>query len=203
MQSPIDVVAAPERAAALLDPTRMAILELLGEPDSAAGVARELGLPRQRVAYHVRELEKRGLVEHVEDRRKGNCVERVMRAVARRFVIAPQALGALAVDPEDIEDRFSSAYLAAVSARTLGEVAVLREQAEDAGKRLPTLTLESNVRFASPADQQAFARDLAQCFTELAARYHDAESARGRSFRFTVSGYPTPSRSDSSGGTSS
>lgn len=192
MLSAVELVAAPERAAALLDPTRVAILERLGEPGSATGVAREMGLPRQRVAYHVRELEKKGLVEHVEDRRKGNCIERVVRAVARRFVIAPQAVGALAADPRDVEDRFSSAYVAAVAARTLADVAVLREQAGEAGKRLPTLTLEADVRFASPREQQAFARDLAQCFTELVARYHDADGADGRSFRFTVAGYPTP-----------
>src|SRR5579862_8354674 len=79
---PIEVVQGPERAAALLDPVRLRILEGLAEPDSAAGVARRLGLPRQRVNYHLHELEKHELVRFVEERRKGNCVERIVRATA-------------------------------------------------------------------------------------------------------------------------
>jgi hypothetical protein len=37
------------------------------------------------------------------------------------------------------------------------------------GKRLPTLTLESDVRFRSPGEQKAFAEELAQAFAALVA----------------------------------
>jgi len=60
-----------------------------------AGLARKLGLPRQRLNYHLRALEDAGLVELVEERRKGNCFERLLRATARSFVISPEALGVL------------------------------------------------------------------------------------------------------------
>ena len=78
MQQAISVIAQTEPAAALLNPLRMRILALLREPDSAAGVARRLELPRQRVTYHVRALEDSGLLRNVGERRKGNCVEKLM-----------------------------------------------------------------------------------------------------------------------------
>ena len=59
----IGVLNSTAQAATLLDPLRLEILACMREPDSAAGVARALGLPRQRVNYHVVELEKAGLLE--------------------------------------------------------------------------------------------------------------------------------------------
>ena len=83
--APIQVIQSADTAATLFSPARMRILEHLSKPDSAAGVARRLELPRQQIGYHLRELEQAGLVELVEERRKGNCIERVVRtAIASR-----------------------------------------------------------------------------------------------------------------------
>src|SRR5512134_4167603 len=79
----LDVITSADRAAVLLDPLRMRLLAELREPDSAAGLARRLRLPRQRVNYHVRELEKQRLVELVGRRRRGNCTARLLRATSR------------------------------------------------------------------------------------------------------------------------
>ena len=40
-----------------LHPLRLQILSELTEPESAAGLARRMGVPRQQVNYHVRQLE--------------------------------------------------------------------------------------------------------------------------------------------------
>ncbi|MGZ3447389.1 MAG: winged helix-turn-helix domain-containing protein, partial [Myxococcaceae bacterium] len=74
-QVAIEVVDAAGTASALIDPARIRILSALREPDSAAGVARALGLPRQRVGHHVRALEAAGLLTCIGERRKRNCVE--------------------------------------------------------------------------------------------------------------------------------
>lgn len=191
-QQAVQLIDDPETAAVALQPARLEILEALREPDSGAGVARKLGLPRQRVGYHLRELEKRGLVRHVEDRKRGNCVERIVQATARYYLVSPSALGPMAADPGAIRDRFSSAYQVAVMARTLRDVAELQGLARDAGKKLPTLTLQTDVRFANAAAQGAFAEELANALAALVARYHDAAAERGRTFRFTVAGHPAP-----------
>lgn len=193
----VDVIEDAGNAATLLqDPLRLRILERLREPDSATGVARALDLPRQRVHYHVKELEKRGFVREIGRRKKGNCVERLLRATARRYLVSPRTLGEVAPDPEELRDRFSSSYLLSASARTIQEVALLREAADQVGKRLPTLTLETEIRFASPADQQAFAEEVLAFFQEMAGRYHDDGAPGGRPFRVAFTGHPAPRRSE-------
>ncbi len=189
----------PEQAATVLHPERRRILETLGgSPDSAAGLARQLGVPRQRLNYHLRELEKEGLVEAVLERRRGNCTERIVRAVARTYVISPEVLGALGAgdDPELARDRFSASYLIAASARTIRDLAALGPRAEVAGKRVATLTLETEVRFKDAADRAAFADELATALGRLTAKYHDADAPAGRTFRFIVGGHPAHTEVD-------
>ena len=196
--APLHVVRHAEGATTLLHPLRLRLLHELKEPDSAAGLARRLRIPRQKLNYHLRQLESEGLVEVVGTRQKRGCVERLMRAVARSFVIDPATLGTIAGDPATVEDQVSSAYLVAVAARTIRELAALRERAEQGGKRLPTLAIQSEIRFTSPAAQHAFASELTKALAELTAKYHDGTSTSGRTFRLIAGSYPRPA--DSSGG---
>ncbi|HUF34298.1 MAG TPA: helix-turn-helix domain-containing protein [Gemmatimonadales bacterium] len=193
---PLEVVRHAGPAAVLLDPTRQQLLAHLREPDSASGLARRLRLPRQRINYHLRTLEEAGLVELVEERRKGNCLERVVRATAQAFLISPEALGAVAPTAELAADRLSSAYLMAAAGRTIRDLAVLEGRARKAGKRIATLTLEADVRFASAASRAAFAEELAEAVARLAARYHDDKAPNGRRFRLLAAVHPAPGKDD-------
>lgn len=190
---PVHVIEDGDRAASVLHPLRLKILAELGEPDSAAGLARRLGIPRQKLNYHVRQLEAQGLLERVGERKVRNCTERLVRAVARSYLISPATLGDLAVDPASIRDRASSAYLVAVAAQVIREVAEQRERARGGGKRLPTLTLQADVRFASPEQQHAFATELSQAVARLVSKYHDEDEPHGRRFRVIAGSYPAPS----------
>ena len=181
----------PEDVAVLLPPPRIKLLEELQSPDSAAGLSRRMGIPRQKLNYHLRELENAGLVELVEERKRGNCVERVLRASARRYVISPEVLGGLGGDPREIRDHFSSSYLVSGAARAIRDVAEMRELAEEAGQRLATMTIESEVRFADAAHRNSFAKELSDAVAHLIVKYHDAESAEGRAFRLLLAAYPS------------
>lgn len=189
--SSLGIVQQLSQAAALLDPLRMRILENLREPDSASGLARKLGLARQKLNYHVRELEREGFLEQVGEKRKGNCVERMVRTTASAYLLDPSLLGALGIDPEKVEDRLSSAYLMAVAAKALREISALRSRSEKAGKRLATITLQTEIRFASAADRNAFAEELARSVGYLTAKYHNEKAEGGRQFQFFLGGYPT------------
>jgi DNA-binding transcriptional ArsR family regulator len=187
----LDVVHDPGRAAVVLDPLRLRMLgELRDEPDSASGLARRLRLPRQKLNYHLRELEKEGFVELVEERRKGNCIERLVQATARAYVIDPGIMGSLGIDPGEFQDRFSAAYLVAVAAKTIRDVAHLRQKAEKAGKRLATFTLQTEVRFASAAERAAYVEELTAAMARLAAKYHNEQAEGGRRFQFVLGAYP-------------
>ncbi|MFQ5890028.1 MAG: ArsR/SmtB family transcription factor [Gemmatimonadota bacterium] len=188
----VEVLRDPDRAAALLDPQRRRLVEALREgPDSASGLARRLGESRQRLNYHLRALEDAGLVQLQEERRRGNCVERVLRVVARGFVVDPAALGDLAADPDEVADRFSATYLIALAARTIRELAGLRDKAARERKRLSTAAIEVEVRLAHPADFHAFLEDLSRAVARAVAKHHD-ERARSRPFRVIAGAYPAP-----------
>jgi DNA-binding transcriptional ArsR family regulator len=179
-------------AAVLLRPLRARILEMLAEPQSAATVARRLSVARQKVGYHLKELEKQGLVELVEERKSGNCVERIVRVTSRAYLVSAEALGSLAQGALEATDRFSAAYVVAIASRAISELANMRRAADEAGKRLATLTLETEIRFASVAERAAFAEELAREIARLTAKYHDAAAPRGRTHRIVSFAYPKP-----------
>ncbi len=195
--APVHVIQDAGRAATVLHPLRLRILAELAEPDSATGLARRLGLPRQQLNYHLRQLEAEGFVTATGERQKRGCTERLVRAVARSYLISPATLGALATDPAAVRDRVSSAYLLAVAAQVIREVAALRDRADRAGKRLPTLTLQTDVRFATQAAQHAFAEELSRAVAQLAAKYHAAAAPGGRRFRVVAGAYPAPAKEGS------
>jgi DNA-binding transcriptional ArsR family regulator len=178
-----------------LQPIRLRLLHLLERPQSAPQVAKAMGMPRQRVLYHLRTLEAQRLVEALDHGSVGRRIDRSYVRTATSYAIAPKTLGGVAVDPRTVADAFSSAYLSAVAGRALNDLAALGRAATARGKRVPTITLETDVRFATPDDQRRFADELTAAFTTLAARYHHPDATDGRTFRVFACGYPAvPSR---------
>ena len=186
----VAVIEDPAAAEVSLDPIRARLLAELAEPASAATLAAKVGLPRQKVNYHLKTLEKYGLVELVEERRKGNMTERVMRATAASYVISPIALGPVQPDPERAPDQLSARWLLAVAARTVRDVGALVTGAAKAQKRVATFGIDANVRFASAADRAAFAEELTGAVGELISRYHDEAAEGGRDHRVIVAIHP-------------
>ncbi len=196
----IAVLDDPQAAAVALDPLRSKLLAELGrEPASAAGLAARLGLPRQYVRHHLVALEAKGLVVEVDRRRHGGITERVLAASAAAYVVSPAALGPAAAEPSKIRDRLSAAYLIALAARAVREVGSLVQGAERAAKRLPTLSIDTDVRFATPEDRAAFAAELAAAVRALVAHYHDESAGNGRWYRVIALSHPRPPEAPSEG----
>jgi DNA-binding transcriptional ArsR family regulator len=187
----VEVIADPAAAEASLDPVRARLLAELAEPGSAAGLADKVGLPRQNVNYHLKALERHGLVELVDERRKGNVTERVLRATAASYVISPTALAALQPDPSRSPDRLSARWMIALAARLVRDVGELLVGAAKARKRLATFAMDGEVRFASARDRAAFAEELATAVTRLIGKYHDESADGGRSHRVIVAVHPS------------
>lgn len=187
----VAVIEDPAAAEVSLDPVRARLLAELAEPGSATMLAAKVGLPRQKVNYHLRTLEQHGLVELVEERRKGNVNERLLQATAASYVISPTALAAVQPDPARSPDRLSARWLLAVSARLVRDVGTLITGATKAKKRLATFALDGEVRFATAADRAAFAEELASSVTRLVAKYHDEQAEGGRPHRVVVALHPS------------
>jgi len=201
------VIEDPAAAEASLEPVRARLLAELAEPASATMLAARVRLPRQKVNYHLRALERHRLVELVEERRKGNCTERVLRATARSYVISPVALGSVQPDPGRAPDRLSAQWLLALAARLVRDVGGLlarddhardshardshvRDQSGERS-RIATFALDSEVRFASARDRAEFTAKLANAFAALVAEYHDETADGGRPHRVLIALHPS------------
>jgi DNA-binding transcriptional ArsR family regulator len=189
----LEVIDDPAAAAVALDPLRARLLAGLAEPASASTLAERVGQPRQKINYHLRILEERELVTEVGQRRWGGLTERLLQATAAAYVVSPGAMGEASGDPDRIADRLSARYLIALAARVVREVAGLARRADRAGRRLPTLALDTEIRFRSAAERAAFTSDLAGAVTTLVSRYHDAAAPGGRAHRLVVVAHPLPS----------
>ncbi len=187
----VAVIDDPAAAEAALEPARATLLAQLTEPASAAMLAAAAGLPRQKVNYHLRMLERYGLVELVEERRKGNVTERLLRAAAASYVISPSVLAAVAPDPARAPDRLSTSWLLALAAQLVRDVGDLVTGAVKARKKVSTFAMDGQVRFASAADRAAFTGELMQTVTALVAKYHDEQAEGGREHHLVIAIHPS------------
>ena len=174
-----------------LAPIRRRILTALTEPASAAGLAEQLGMPRQKIGYHLRALEGAGLVRPAGERRKRGFTERLFVA-ARNYVFDP-ALMQTPPDPDAIEaqDRHAADHLISTASTIVRDVARMRQDAAAEGARLLTLTVEADVVFAAPADFDAFTEEVSAAVADLARKY---AAPSGRRYRLTAAAHPAVAR---------
>lgn len=194
----LEVIDDPAAATVALEPIRNRLLAELATPASAATLAARVGLARQKVNYHLRTLETHGLVRVASKRRWGGLTERLLVATAASYVVSPSAMGPVAADPHRETDRLSATYLIALAARVIREVGAFLRRVRDTGKRLPTLSIDTEVRFRSAVDGAAFSRELTDAVNKLVAQYHDAKSPGGRAHRFVAVAYPKPASTSGS-----
>ncbi|MGG1516592.1 helix-turn-helix domain-containing protein [Paenibacillus oryzisoli] len=182
-------IESPEQATVLLNPLRGEIIAQLQEPGSAAEVARTLGETAQRINYHLKALEKVGLVERVGTRQVRNLVEVLYRAIAKTFVLAES----LSMKPETLQklkEQSSLAHLVTTSDRLRRDAVLLMEQSE-VGEDVPSATLQLQVCLGTEAQRQAFIEEYAALMQALVARY-SASSDSQDAYQVIAAVYPKP-----------
>jgi hypothetical protein len=152
------------------------------------------------VNYHLKALERHALVELVEERRKGNVTERILRATAASYLISPAALASVAPDPHRFSDRFSAFWLLALAGRMVQEMGRLIAGAAAAKQKLATFAIDGEITFGSAADRAAFAEELGVAVARLVDKYHDGgtggpagavtSAGTGRKHRLVVALHP-------------
>lgn len=174
-------------AAHLLDPMRARVLALAREPRSASQIAESLGMPRQRVNYHVKLLRTAGLLIEAGRREKRNLTEVLYRASAATYLVDPAALGALAPSVAKVPDKASADYLLAFAARLQADVTRAAPRADEESRRIHGVALDAEVRLASGTERDAFARELQAAVSSVVSRH---DSARGKPWRVVVAAHP-------------
>src|SRR5919106_4476300 len=101
----------------MLKPLRLKILAAARAPLSASAIAATLGMPRQKVNYHVRELARAGFLRRAGRQRKRGLVEQKYVVTAQAFLFGSGVLGPMSADTQEIADKMSAAYLLTLAAR--------------------------------------------------------------------------------------
>ena len=194
----------PRRLASALPELRRRLLDRLRDPASASELAREFGMPRQKLNYHLRVLEAQELLELVELRPRRGFTERVLRTVGEGFVVDPAMLATKSTRVADSDgagargtraagsglvarDRYAAEHLVDVAGTAVRNVARMSAEAGRRRQRLLTFTLETTVRFAAPADVHRFTDALAAAVADVADRF---DSVGGRPYRLLTAGHP-------------
>jgi len=196
---PLESVRERTRVGALVEhPLRVAILQAASSPRSATEIAADLGLPRQRVNYHVTRLRRAGFLVPAGRRKRRGLYEQRYTATARSYVLDPEVLGPVRARADRIQDRLSAEYLVALAAQVQGELGQVLVETSRSDKRVATLSISTDLRFTSPEQRARFARALQRAITRVIAEH--AEPARsdsgepqaGRLFRLVLGCYPPP-----------
>jgi DNA-binding transcriptional ArsR family regulator len=178
-----------ERLGALAHPMRVQILEALREPSSAATVARAIGQPRQKVNYHLKELESAGLIQRVGERRVGNFVESLYRAVARTFLVSPEVAWADPRRGETLARQHSLQTLVQLGQRLQQDAALLLDRAAFDGEEIASASVVAEARFASEEEREAFLNEYLRMMGDLLKKYGKKEGYR---YRILLAAYPEP-----------
>jgi DNA-binding transcriptional ArsR family regulator len=179
----------------LAQPLRLKILETLREPASAAGVARALGETRQKVNYHLKELERVQLVRPVGEHRIDNIIERLYEAAARAFVVSPRVTWADSRRALTIAQQVSLSNLVSLGERLQRSAAELLDRAAFDGEAVSSAAVEVDVRFASDEERTEFLRAYLRAVGPLLKQYG---AASGAPYRVVLAAYPNPSSQEKS-----
>ncbi|MGQ0803517.1 MAG: ArsR/SmtB family transcription factor [Actinomycetota bacterium] len=181
----------------LCHPLRVRILEALREPGSSATVARQVGESRQRVNYHLKELERAGLVEPTGERRSGNFIETLYRAVAESFVVSPQVAWSDPRRVEALRHQHSLEKLVTVGEQLQRDAASLLDRAAFDGEEIASAAVEADVHFA---DEKARAAFLEEYFTALRGLCERYGAPRGAPYRIVMAAHPAAGIDDTNKG---
>lgn len=186
----IDCVREVGRAATLLFPLRLEILRLAREPASSSELAARLGLPRQRVNYHVRLLARAGFLRRAGRRQRRNMIEQRYVASAAAFLLSPELLGSVGPDWRRVGDSGSGAYLLALASQMEADL-IRAAGATDGPERETALTLKSQFRFASPAQREQFTAALREAVVGVIARHTSpaSEGSGAKTYRLVLGCY--------------
>lgn len=191
MSQDVVMVESVDQAAVMMKPLRIAMLRELGETRTCQQLAATFDLTPQKVYYHVKTMEKAGLVTREGERLVNGIAEGFYRARARSYWFSPSLVRQLG-GRRSVQDQGSLGILAGHAEEMLEDVAHLAGRAAT-GEHIPSLSLGVEVELPDGDRRSEFLEELRTTFEDLARRYgvQHSDVAHGKNtFRFTLACYP-------------
>jgi DNA-binding transcriptional ArsR family regulator len=181
-----------EQATALLKPARMELLKRLDEPRTCPELAAYFDETPQKIYYHVKALEKVGLVEKVDEKRVRGVVEGYYQAKARSYWLAPALVGKIG-GQRMAQNQVSLRVLLDLAEEVHDDIGRLGHKAES-GKDVPSLSLSAHIYLPDGSRRAEFLREVQTVFENLARKYgtpqDDIEIANEQGYRLVLVCYP-------------
>jgi DNA-binding transcriptional ArsR family regulator len=189
-----------DQAAALLKPARLEVLRRLDAPRTCPELAEMFGGSTQRVYYHVKALEKAGLVEKVAERRVRGAREGVYQARARSYALAPGLVSGLG-GRRQAQDQTSLRVLLSLAEEVQDDIGRLARRSE-AGEAIPSLSLSAHIYLPDAARRAGFMQAVQAAVQDLARQYglppdEGPSAPGGAAFRLILACYPDEEKDNS------
>lgn len=181
------IVESAEQATVLLHPLRAEILSVLSEPLSAAEVGRKMNETPQRVNYHLKALEKVGLVHQVGKRQVRNLVEVLYQAIAKSFILS-EYLGLGEETIKKLKDQSSLSNIVTL-AETMKKDAIALLDYADQHQDIPSASIQSVVSLPSESIRKQFLEEYVTFVKSLINKYNKKQED-GEDFKVTLAVYP-------------
>jgi DNA-binding IclR family transcriptional regulator len=192
MSQDVLLVDSVDQAAVLLKPLRVAMLREMGEARTCPELAAAFGETPQKIYYHVKTMERAGLVERSGERSVNGIAEGFYRARARSYWLSPGLVRRFG-GSQAVRDQTSLSMLAGHAEEMLEGVARLADRSAS-GEHVPSLSLAVEIALPDVEQRGAFLEELRETFEQLARRYGAPERQASvpdtETFRFTLACYP-------------
>lgn len=179
---------------ALFKPIRLELLTMLAEPRSCGQLAEIFHTSPQKVYYHIKVLERAGLVEKAYEKRVRGIMEGYYQAAAESYWLAPELINQLGGERR-INGQMSLGYLLGLAAQVQSEIAPLLRQEGD----IPSLGISAQVNLSRDANRAEFLEELQTAVQKIAEKYGSREDEEvnggGKNFRLVFACYPQVSES--------
>jgi DNA-binding transcriptional ArsR family regulator len=178
-----------DHAIALLKPQRIEIIQQLDRPRTCPDLADYFGDSAQKIYYHVKALEKAGLVEKVDEKRVRGAVEGHYQAVAKSYWLAPQLVGRIG-DDDIAADQVSLRMILQLAEEVQTDLGKLSTQSA-VGDDIPSLSMSGFIHLPDADLRADFLAELQDTFQSLSEKYGLTEAGgSSANFRLILMCYP-------------
>jgi DNA-binding transcriptional ArsR family regulator len=188
-------VESPVQASALLNPLRAEIVAKLIEPASAAEIARQINETPQKVNYHLKTLEKVGLVQRTGTRQVKNLVEILYQAIAKTYILS-ESLGLNSETVQRIKDQGSLNHLITTADRMRRDALLLMERSDE-NEIIPSASLSMKIHLETEEKRNSFVKEYVAAVKELAAKYQRDSSEE--TYNVLIAVYPEANETNKGG----
>jgi DNA-binding transcriptional ArsR family regulator len=177
-----------DQARLLLRPLRMELMQLLAEPRTCTELAAALKLTPQKAYYHVKVLEKAGLVDRVAERKVKGISEGIYRAAGDSVWISPELTAKLG-GGRQVRRQVALGQLGELAGLVMEDARALAAEPD-----APVMTVNAAIELASPADRKSFMEDVQEAIHQIARLYGASGELvdEGENYRLVLACYRQP-----------